>query len=615
MRSQYLRFIAISACAFLASTVSAKAHNRKQHVANRQYKNFKYPTKAAGSELKELQEHDKFVSFRNIPYAEPPREDLRWYEAIEPQSIREEVNDGSTDHRCPQAQVGWVPLAEQFLSDFGNTSRLLPLKWRDVIDPKDYKKPMPDPIEKVHEDCLTLDVMVPKSVWKNRNNPNADPAAVIVWIYGGGFVFGWKDQFGSPEGFFDAVAANDPDAGNVIYVAMNYRLGAFGWLSGPKFVEDGGIPNLGLHDQRFAMKWVQRYIESFGGAPDRVTVMGQSAGASSILHHITAGGGRREYAPEFQRAILQSPGFFPQPNSSHDDYIYSEYLRRTGATDLEGLKNLDTSILQKINAEMTYESPYGIFNFGPTIDGDFVPELPSKLLGDPSGPYHKDISLLVGHTSFDGLLFTPPWIRTRAHLKTHARKLYPGITEEALAYIDGHYPIRQFQSKFPFLPLVAQMKIANVSDFLDDIAIQCNSYYLTEAMNANAMAPVFRYVFNTLPAIHGYDAGYTYYPSPPMIGPVDETLAKFSQASIVNFARFGFPTEDSSWEEYTPTNRKVMNFGKPGQSVQNFDTMLGDDLMDREKCEFWQSAPYWSEPEEGSRFVEQEAAYKEWLKR
>ncbi len=54
-----------------------------------------------------------------------------------------------------------------------------------------------------------------------------------------------------------------------LQVAMNYRLGAFGFLGGSKFQEDGGLPNLGLHDQNFALKWVQRYIESFGGDPTR----------------------------------------------------------------------------------------------------------------------------------------------------------------------------------------------------------------------------------------------------------------------------------------------------------------------------------------------------------
>lgn len=59
---------------------------------------------------------------------------------------------------------------------------------------------------------------------------------------------------------------------DIFEVAMNYRLGAFGWLGGQKFMEDGGLPNLGLRDQRFSMKWVQRYIELFGGDPGRFVI-------------------------------------------------------------------------------------------------------------------------------------------------------------------------------------------------------------------------------------------------------------------------------------------------------------------------------------------------------
>src|SRR4051812_22212256 len=99
------------------------------------------------------------------------------------------------------------------------------------------------------------------------------------------FVYGWKDQYGSPAGLFDA--AGGDEYGNVIYVilcsqvlntgtvpdffkvAMNYRLGAFGWLGGQQFTDDGGTPNLGLYDQRLAMEWVQEYIEEFGGPPER----------------------------------------------------------------------------------------------------------------------------------------------------------------------------------------------------------------------------------------------------------------------------------------------------------------------------------------------------------
>lgn len=72
----------------------------------------------------------------------------------------------------------------------------------------------------------------------------------------------------------------------MIYVALNYRLGAFGWLSGPSF-EQNGTSNVGLYDQRLALQWVQQNIAKFGGDPKRVTVMGESAGAGGITHQIT----------------------------------------------------------------------------------------------------------------------------------------------------------------------------------------------------------------------------------------------------------------------------------------------------------------------------------------
>ncbi|KAH7370126.1 Alpha/Beta hydrolase protein [Rhexocercosporidium sp. MPI-PUGE-AT-0058] len=393
------------------------------------------------------------------------------------------------------------------------------------------------------------------------------------------FVYGWKDQYGSPAGLFDA--AGGDEYGNVIYVilcsqvlntgtvpdffkvAMNYRLGAFGWLGGQQFTDDGGTPNLGLYDQRLAMEWVQEYIEEFGGTPERITVMEQSAGASSILHHVTAGGRDKFFLePTFQKAIIQSVRFFPQPDPAYDDKIYYQYLNLTGAEDLDELVTLDSSILQSANAKMTFDSSYDTFNFGPTVDGDFVPDLPGKILG--RGENHEGISLMVGQMAYDGLLFTPPWIRTNAQLKQHSAKLYPGIPKSVKSKITEMYPIN------PWIEL-AQKKITVVSDFLDDIAIQCNSYYLTEAaLKSDYPAAVFRYSFNTLPAIHGYETGYTYYPSP---SPMDAE-------------------GEDVWNMYESGTRKVMNLGKPGQAKQDFSYATGDDLMDRDKCAYWQSAPY-----------------------
>jgi carboxylesterase type B len=60
----------------------------------------------------------------------------------------------------------------------------------------------------------------------------------------------------------------------MVFVAINYRLGAFGWLSGPE-VDSAGTPNAGLYDQRLALEWVQQNIHLFGGDASKVTVLGE----------------------------------------------------------------------------------------------------------------------------------------------------------------------------------------------------------------------------------------------------------------------------------------------------------------------------------------------------
>ncbi|KAL8830863.1 MAG: hypothetical protein Q9170_005546 [Blastenia crenularia] len=206
-----------------------------------------------------LSESGNFIKFKNIPYADPPVGENRFLEPTYISKDTEGVNYGSNDNVCPQAQVGWAAKAMEFLKDFPIPSALA--SWTDPITPAEYG-PIQYPPKNVSEDCLTLDVMVPKTVWDKRND-RGFKASIVVWVHGGGFVFGWKDQYGSPEGLFDA-ATNETEQ-NIIYVAMNYRLGAFGWLGGLKYLEDGGTANLGLFDQAFAMTWVQQNIHQFGG--------------------------------------------------------------------------------------------------------------------------------------------------------------------------------------------------------------------------------------------------------------------------------------------------------------------------------------------------------------
>lgn len=127
---------------------------------------------------------------------------------------------------------------------------------------------------------------------------------VMVWIHGGFYLTG-----GSEDHRYDVSSL--ALAGDVIVVKISYRLGAEGYIWHP----ERGVGNLGLEDQKTALRWIRRHIASFGGDPDNVTVFGQSAGAHSIASLIASADDVEpitnvpRFGGEvlFHRAILQSP--------------------------------------------------------------------------------------------------------------------------------------------------------------------------------------------------------------------------------------------------------------------------------------------------------------------
>lgn len=122
------------------------------------------------------------------------------------------------------------------------------------------------------EDCLFLNVYTPQL-------PVAENAIellpIMVWFHYGALNTGSgnSESFG-PEFLMDR---------NVLLVTLNYRLGAFGFLSTG---DDASPGNYGFKDQVAALRWVQENIANFGGDPGRVTIFGQSAGGGSVHHHL-----------------------------------------------------------------------------------------------------------------------------------------------------------------------------------------------------------------------------------------------------------------------------------------------------------------------------------------
>jgi len=216
-----------------------------------------------------------------------------------------------------------------------------------------------------NEDCLFLDVYVPG---KAIINPSLG-LPVVVWIYGGAYVFGSKDSFEPLLPFYDGSGLIYESGGDIIFVAMNYRLGAYGFLSGTT-MENEGLPNAGLWDQRAAFQWVQDYISLLGGDPTQVTAMGESAGAGSILHHLVGEGGTLD--PLFTKAILQSPAYeYMWDRKGTSEAIFQEFAALAGCTggSMACLRSASADTLVTASTALNAAVPDGSFAVGMFMQG------------------------------------------------------------------------------------------------------------------------------------------------------------------------------------------------------------------------------------------------------
>src|SRR4051794_9074570 len=145
------------------------------------------------------------------------------------------------------------------------------------------------------ESCLTLDVYAPAGA--------TGPLPVLFWVHGGAFLTGAAADY---DGSF--LAARGP----AVVVAVSYRLGPFGFLQ--LGTADAPEPSPAMTDLVAALDWVAREIDRFGGDPARLTLMGQSAGASLVCALLATAAGRRARA-----AIAFSIGGLPQEPAESAD--------------------------------------------------------------------------------------------------------------------------------------------------------------------------------------------------------------------------------------------------------------------------------------------------------
>lgn len=258
--------------------------------------------------------------FRGIPYAAPPVGEGRW--------------------RTPEPPAAWEGIRDA--TAFGASCIQPPVPRTSIYF---------DPPEAMSEDCLTLNIWTPEE---------AGGAPVMVWIHGGSLRIG-----GSAEPLYDGAAFAER---GIVFVSINYRLGVLGWLAHPELSAESphhASGNYGLLDQIAALQWVQANIASFGGDPENVTIMGESAGALSVTYLMVSPLARGL----FHKAIAESTGARTTPALSETVYGLTP-AEETGTTLAAAMGAGDISVLRYMDAErLTVMAHMARFRPEGTIDG------------------------------------------------------------------------------------------------------------------------------------------------------------------------------------------------------------------------------------------------------
>ncbi len=385
------------------------------------------------------------LSYRGIPYAAPPVDELRWKAPTEPAPWIAPLSVTEKPNICPQLAFGGLPVPGFMPS----------------------------------EDCLYLNIDTPA---QGSNIP------VLVWIHGGGFTLGEGVQT-------DGGTAGDQIAREfgAVVVSMNYRLGQLGFLAHPELTAespDAASGNYGLMDQTAALRWVRDNIESFGGDPDNVTIFGESAGAFSVCSHLAS----PKSVGLFHKAIMQSGSCErPWPTLAAAEAQGDAFAAALDCdTDDDVLACMRAKSFDDVLAALPPAPNFGFTpsqgasgSWGPVLDGSFFSEQPSDSFS--SGNFNQ-VPTILGFTREEARLFVwlgeiaePPLEVTADNYEELIAYFLGGNTELA-ARAAEQYPLADYSE-----PAVALAAVAT------DTIFRCPGKL--EAAKLSAFTPTYLYQF------------------------------------------------------------------------------------------------------------------------
>lgn len=425
------------------------------------------------------------------------------------------------------------------------------------------------------------------NIFAPTNATTRSKLPVFFYIQGGGF-----NSNSNPN--VDGTGLIEASNNSIIVVDFNYRVGPYGFLT----PGTTNTTNNGLRDQRKALEWVQKHISQFGGDPGHVVLGGQSAGAASISLQMTAYNGK-DFGL-FHAVAAESVSFANMLTVNESRFEYDNMAIRAGCVgddSLACLRNLTAAELQAVNQNIPLPGAASapLYMWGPTIDGDLVPDYTYALF---AGGRFVRVPAIIGDDTNGGTVFTPSGTATLAASNLFLHNQFPALTLAQLAAADALYP-NPDAAACP----AAGCYWRQVSNAYGEMRYMCPGLYISSALAA-ASAPSWAYRYNVedpTQVAEGYGVPHTveanaifgplYYTSSPpasyLANGTNAAVVPVVQAYWASFIRSLDPSAhrlpgSARWDQWTPDGQERMLFNTSGVTLME---TVDKDL--RTRCSFW----------------------------
>ncbi|KAH6977488.1 Alpha/Beta hydrolase protein [Ilyonectria sp. MPI-CAGE-AT-0026] len=480
----------------------------------------------------------------------------------------------------------------------------------DVIDAIEYgpsgpgKPLLPGGPLVYSEDCLTANVFM-------QSPDGAEPAGplpVAVYIHGGAFNRGTASMHNTAS----MIAwAEDP----FIAVSFNYRIGALGFLPSSASAKEG-ILNLGLRDQIVLFEWVQENIHLFGGDPNNVTLIGLSAGAHSIGHHLMHF--QEGVKPLFHKVVIESGAPTSRAvrpyNAPIHEQQFADFLKETGCPEDASHEEIFSYLRAQPSEKITTAQTAVFDKYNPSLRWAFQPVIDGELIARPpletwhQGKWHK-VPIMTGFTRNEGSLYVNKQLSESSGFLHFFAELLPLLSAEDIKTIDELYPdpATHADSEYKETRDGVGSQYKRIERAYGHYAYVAPVRQTAELATASTDLPVYVYQWALQSSVldgarHADNMRYEVCdPKVTSISPTQKALCRTMNAYVTSFITKGDPNAvqgemagRAKWEPYKKDDPKAMVFGANneeliGGAADEVASELVPDVWGRKESEFWWS--------------------------